>query len=65
MNDDRTNALTDMAYYNGGRHVLAALGGGMDPEALRAEMEARVAPARKWLAGNRRSENDAATELEP
>jgi hypothetical protein len=53
MNDERTNALTDMAYYNGGRHVLAALNGGMEQADLMAEMEARVAPARKWLAENR------------
>lgn len=53
MSDDRTNALTDMAYYNGGRHVLSALSGGMDPADLRAKMEQRVAPARKWLAENR------------
>ena len=57
MNDDKTNALTDMAYYSGARHAMAALGAGMDPAALSAEMEARVAPARKWLAENRCSTN--------
>jgi hypothetical protein len=53
MNDDKTNALTDMAYYSGARHAMAALSAGMDPQALSAEMEARVAPARRWLADNR------------
>jgi hypothetical protein len=53
MNDEKTDALTDMAYYSGARHAMAAMSAGMDPHELSAEMEARVAPARKWLAENR------------
>jgi len=61
MNDDKTNALTDMAYYHGARHAMTALSAGMDPRDLSDEMEARVAPARKWLAENR-SQSTSATE---
>jgi hypothetical protein len=67
MNDEKTDALTDMAYYHGARHAMTALSAGMDQQSLNAEMEARVAPARKWLAENRRSSNtgvdDAAKNL--
>lgn len=62
MNDDKTNALTDMAYYSGARHAMAALSAGMDPQALSAEMEARVRPARKWLAESRASQMKIGTE---
>jgi hypothetical protein len=54
--DDRTDALTDMAYYSGARMALAALAGGMHPQDLRAEMEQRVTPARRWLAEDRGGE---------
>jgi pyruvate-formate lyase len=53
MSEEKTDALTDMAYYNGARMALAALEGGMDKKALRAEMEARVAPARRYLLSER------------
>jgi len=53
VNDEKTNALTDLAYYHGARHAMAALAAGMSSEALHAEMLARVAPARKWMADNR------------
>ena len=48
------DALTDMAYYNGARDAQAALGAGMTDSQLTAEMEARVAPARKYLAEMRK-----------
>ena len=51
--DEKTDALTDTAYYNGARHAMSALAGGMTDSQLTAEIEARVAPARKWLAENR------------
>jgi len=53
--DEKTDALTDMAYYHGARHALAALGGGMSHADLMAELEVRAAPARRWLAEHRGS----------
>lgn len=64
MNDERTNALTDMAYYSGARYALTALGSGMSSKDLAAELEARVAPARRWLYENRHSASDRQTETD-
>ena len=54
MRKSDCDALTDMAYYNGARDAQAALGAGMTDSQLTAEMEARVAPARKYLAEMRK-----------
>jgi hypothetical protein len=62
VNDDKTDALTDMAYYHGAVHAMAALHAGMDSQKLRDEMEARVAPARKWLSEHRSFQSKTGNE---
>jgi hypothetical protein len=51
--DDIVAARLDVAWYDGARHAMAAIGGGMNVNDLSRQIEARTAPAKKLLSENR------------
>lgn len=59
---DINAARLDVAWYDGARHAMAAIGGGMEVNDLSRQVEARTAPAKKLLAENRRSQASGGTD---